>query len=132
MADLQLGTLAAAGAAGSARTAAPAQPAQPHAPVRPQQRAPAPARTVEVAQSPTPDPESARQAIESAVEHIRRYLKDTPIGFEYATDGETGRMLLRIMDRETRQLIRQVPSEEILAIARALDRFKGLLTPQKA
>lgn len=130
MADLQLGALAAAAAAGSTRPVTPkAQPAPAPAPPRAQASAPAP--VVEVPEPPTPDLAAAQKAIEGAVEQIRQYLKDTPVGFEYSRDGATGRMLLRIVDRDTQELIRQVPSEEILAIARALDRFKGLLTPQK-
>ena len=76
--------------------------------------------------------ELARQATEAAVKRIGEFLRDSPVGFEYQQDAATGRMLLKIVDRETKQVIRQVPSDEILAIARALDRYNSLITPEKA
>lgn len=77
--------------------------------------------------------ESARQAIEAAVRQIRQFIKNSPANnLEFSLDDQSGRVLLRIMDGQTKELIRQVPSEEVLAVARALDRFEGLLLRQKA
>jgi flagellar protein FlaG len=39
---------------------------------------------------------------------------------------------VRVVDTETKQLIRQVPTEEMVAISHALDRMTGLLLAQKA
>jgi flagellar protein FlaG len=37
-----------------------------------------------------------------------------------------------VVDAVTHEVVRQIPGEEILAIARAIDRMQGLLLKQKA
>ena len=51
---------------------------------------------------------------------------------EFSTDAETGRMVVKIMDRATGELVRQIPMEEMLALAKSLDRLQGLLFHTKA
>lgn len=41
-------------------------------------------------------------------------------------------MLVNIIDRITQEVIRQVPSEEWLTLARALTKLQGLLIKQEA
>lgn len=41
----------------------------------------------------------------------------------YALEGETGRLLIRIVDPVTNEVIRQVPSETVLRVAEILDEF---------
>jgi flagellar protein FlaG len=46
-------------------------------------------------------------------------------------DGETKRVIVKVIDTETGELIRQLPSEETLAISRAIGVVqKGLLLKQ--
>jgi flagellar protein FlaG len=47
-------------------------------------------------------------------------------------DKDTGKTVIKIVDSQTNQVIRQIPSEELLAIARNLDRVEGLLLKQRA
>lgn len=37
-----------------------------------------------------------------------------------------------MIDRQTKEVLRQMPSEEALAIAHALDKLQGLMIKQKA
>lgn len=62
----------------------------------------------------------ANAAAEQAREAANRALaqKSRELAFEF--DNELGRVIARLIDTETREVIRQVPSEELLAIARAL------------
>ena len=41
-------------------------------------------------------------------------------------------MIVKVMDNATKEVIRQIPSVEMLAIAKALDKIQGLLIKQKA
>jgi len=45
---------------------------------------------------------------------------------------DTGQLVVKIIDRTTQEVIRQMPSEEMLAIAKALDSIKGLFVQQTA
>lgn len=77
---------------------------------------------------PAPDESQIRKAIEAANAALRQVTSD----LEFARDEVTGQTVVRVIDSTSRQVIRQFPSEEMLAIARALDRFQGLLIRQKA
>jgi flagellar protein FlaG len=94
--------------------------------------APTPPVTVQAASAAPSGADVAQQAIEDAVSQIRQYLKSSPADLEFSLDQQSGRVLLRIMDGQTKELIRQVPSDEVLAIAKAIDRFRGLFIESKA
>lgn len=47
-------------------------------------------------------------------------------------DDETGIHVVKVMDINTQEVIRQYPSEEILSLAKSLDKLQGLLIRQKA
>jgi len=47
-------------------------------------------------------------------------------------DDDTGRTVVKVVDASTDEVIRQIPSEEVLAIAKALDKLQGVLIKQEA
>lgn len=96
----------------AARTAASPRPAA----------APPPGKTSE------PSEIELEQAIEAANTALRKISSD----LEFVRDSATGKTVMRIIDAGTRQVIHQFPSEEMLAIARALDRLQGLLIQEEA
>ena len=95
--------------------------------VVPANPAPAPAP-----KAPVVHLEAGQEALEAAVKQIREFIRSSPASLEFSIDQGSGHVLLRIMDSQTKELILQVPSQEVLAIARALDRFEGLFLKQKA
>ncbi len=78
--------------------------------------------------TPPPDPQKAAQA----AKEINDFLKSSSAGIEFQVDNQSDRVIVRVVDTETKQLIRQVPTEEMVAISHALDRMTGLLLAQKA
>jgi flagellar protein FlaG len=40
--------------------------------------------------------------------------------------------VVKVVDAQTKELIRQIPSEEVLAVARNLERIKGFLLSETA
>lgn len=70
--------------------------------------------------------------VNSAIRAANAALKQVTNDLEFARDKETGKIVVRIIDASTHQIIRQFPSDEMLAIARALDRFEGFLLKEKA
>jgi len=75
-----------------------------------------------------PTPEQIKQAIVVA----NRALKSVTNNLEFAHDPSTGKTVVSVIDAGTREVIRQIPSEEMLAIARAVDRLQGALLKAKA
>jgi flagellar protein FlaG len=75
-----------------------------------------------------PDPERLRQAAET----LNRQLEASAQNLRFSLDESTGKLIVRVVDTATGDVIRQVPSEELLAINRSLDRLQGLLLDQQA
>jgi len=52
-----------------------------------------------------------------------------PMGYRvsFSKDERTGRVVCRIMDQETNEILRQVPPEEMLELAARLDEVAGLI-----
>lgn len=72
------------------------------------------------------------EAVRKAAEDIDRFLRDAGHELSFAVDDDTGRTVISVRDPTTGELIRQVPSEEALRIARNLDRALPTLIRERA
>ncbi len=70
--------------------------------------------------------------LEAAVQTANRFFQQIAPALEFSVDQGSGRTITRLVDKETNMVIRQIPSEEMLSIARTLDHFQGLLLKLKA
>ena len=70
--------------------------------------------------------------IKKALEEVNRMMHSLGGSLEFSIDQQTRKTVVRIVDTSTNQLIRQIPSEEMLTIAKSLDRLQGLLIKQRA
>jgi len=96
---------------------------------------PAPAAAVASAPRETPVQQTAPtdpQQVQQAVEQIKTALPAKASALQFSLDDQTGKTVVKVIDSETGDLIRQIPSEELLEIARALDKMQGLLLKQSA
>ena len=50
---------------------------------------------------------------------------------KFSVDDSTNRMLVKVLDKESGELIRQIPSEAILKVAHSLEALKGILFDDK-
>lgn len=60
------------------------------------------------------------EATQAVAERIRQYLRDSGRELDIRVDADTNRMVITVRDQATGEVIRQIPSEEILRIARSL------------
>ncbi|WP_083446876.1 flagellar protein FlaG [Azoarcus sp. CIB] len=72
------------------------------------------------------------EALIQAVAEVQKVLAPVAQNLLFSIDEDTGRTLVKVVDSTTDEVIRQIPSEELLAISKALDRLQGLLIQQKA
>ena len=93
----------------------------------PQRASRAPAASV-IALSPAVD----AQKVQNAVAALNRAMASLSRELEFSSDPESGHTVIRVMDMETKQVIRQIPSEDALAITHAIDKLQGLMLRQKA
>lgn len=70
--------------------------------------------------------------LKQAVDRINQSLPPSNQGIEFAIDEDSERVIVKVVDRETREVLRQMPTQEALDIAKALDRTQGLLIKLEA
>jgi len=95
---------------------------------------------VEVAEVETReiDMELSQEALEKVVSQLNAYIQNTQRDVDFSVDDATGRVVVRVIDSESEEVIRQIPSEEMLAISRHLlesletEQPKGFLIELKA
>jgi flagellar protein FlaG len=94
----------------------------------PQARVPAVANQPDTAGAAPP----TGKAVGEAVDSINRAMKTLSNRIEFSIDEDSKRQVVKVIDPDTREVIRQMPSEEALQIAKALDRLQGLLIKHQA
>jgi len=72
------------------------------------------------------------EAIAKAAEDIQNFVKDMGRNLSFSVDEVTGYNVVRVVNPETNELIRQLPSEELLKIARSMKDLGNVLVNQKA
>ena len=81
----------------------------------------------------TAEPQPSAENLKNAVDNINKTLKETSSNLQFSVDTDTKKLVVKLIDTETADVIRQFPSKEMLAIARSIDQFQqGLLLRQKA
>lgn len=51
---------------------------------------------------------------------------------QFAEDPESGKVIVRVVNPDTGDVVRQIPSEDALSLARALGKLQGVFLEQKA
>lgn len=71
--------------------------------------------------------------LQSAVDSINKSLKEVNPSLEFSIDNDTNLTVVKLVEKQSGEVIRQVPTEEALAIAKAIDKFqKGMLLTKEA
>ena len=65
-----------------------------------------------------PQQQPANQVqLKEAVDQINQYVQTVQRDLSFSMDGETGHTVIKVMDSGSGELIRQIPAEEVLALA---------------
>ncbi len=67
---------------------------------------------------------------EMAVKEINHVLKLLSTSLHFEIDEQSGKTLVKVVDRDSGEVLRQIPSEATLQIARSLDKLAGHLVNQ--
>jgi flagellar protein FlaG len=70
--------------------------------------------------------------VKQAVQDINQSLQSLSQGLEFSLDTDTKEVVIKVVDQQTREVLRQMPSKEALEIAKALDQVLGKLIKTKA
>lgn len=70
--------------------------------------------------------------IAQALDEVQSAIKTITNELQFSIDDDTGKTVVKVVDTSTNEVIKQFPSEELLRISKALDKFQGLLLQQEA
>lgn len=67
-----------------------------------------------------------------AVKKINEFIAPTSASVQFSIDTDSHRTVVKVIDLDTKEVIRQFPNEDILAMSKALDKLQGLMVKQTA
>ncbi|MEX6503078.1 flagellar protein FlaG [Pseudomonas zhanjiangensis] len=80
----------------------------------------------------SPLEEPARQPVEEAVSSIKQFAQSIQRNLNFALDDSTGRVVVKVTDGVSGDVIRQIPSEDALRLAESLEEVRSLLFKAQA
>jgi len=116
MSDIQsVGSSPAAGAPAVAHSA----PAAPATQAAPAVKAKAPA--------PRIDPLELHRQLEDAVAELNRQTEHSGVSLTFSIDDSIGRSIVKVVNKDTGELVRQIPNEAVIRVAHSIESLKGIL-----
>jgi flagellar protein FlaG len=82
--------------------------------------------------TPTPAPPPTKEQVEQAAARVKDLLRGTTSHLEIEIDPDLHKVVIKILNGESGEIIRQIPSQEILDLAKNLNEPKGLLVRERA
>ncbi|RKQ64028.1 flagellar protein FlaG [Thermovibrio guaymasensis] len=76
--------------------------------------------------------EKSPEVLEKLVEELKKKLSMLNTQLQITIDKDTDITVVKVIDKQTNKVIRQIPPEYVLKIAKYLDEIAGLLLQEKA
>ena len=87
-----------------------------------------PVRTdTEVATTPP-----SKEDVSAAVSKLNEAMLSSSQSLKFEIDDDTRQVVVKIIDQSTQEVLRQMPTEEALQMAKSIDKMQGLLIRQTA
>jgi len=81
-----------------------------------------------VADSKSADPNK----LKLAVQEIEKFVQSVKRNLEFSIDDTSGKIVVKVVASETGEVVRQIPSEEVLKLAESLNTASNVLFDAKA
>ncbi|WP_298188032.1 flagellar protein FlaG [uncultured Pseudomonas sp.] len=78
------------------------------------------------------DPTLARQSLDSAVASISSFVQSVQRSLDFSVDDSSGEVVVKVTDRDSGEVIRQLPSEEALRLSEQLESLRSLMFEARA
>jgi len=70
--------------------------------------------------------------LHEAVSKIEKFSLAAQQNLKFSIDEDSGKTIIKVMDATTDEIVRQIPTEEVIDIARALSKIHGTLFNDRA
>jgi flagellar protein FlaG len=72
------------------------------------------------------------EKVESVVSQISDFVQNFQRDLQFSVDKDSGRIVVKVLDSETKEVIRTIPPEETLRMAERLDSPESLILREQA
>jgi flagellar protein FlaG len=72
------------------------------------------------------------QELEKITNHLNNLMKELKIGLNFEVNQDDGELLIKVVDTETKEIIRQIPGELTLHLRKTLDNKQGIIFQTEA
>jgi len=73
-----------------------------------------------------------REEVSAAVKKLNESMPPSAQSLEFELDEDSKKVVVKIVDQSTKEVVRQIPTEEALEMAKSIDKMQGLLIRQTA
>lgn len=70
--------------------------------------------------------------LETAVKKLNDLVAPALQTVQFSLDAQSERMVVKVVDTASKQVLRQIPNEEVLEMSKTLDKLQGLMRKQTA
>ena len=70
--------------------------------------------------------------LETAVKKLNDLVAPALQTVQFSLDAQSERLVVKVVDTASKQVLRQIPNEEVLAMSKTLDKLQGLMIRQTA
>ena len=72
------------------------------------------------------------QDVNAAIGKLKDYVQNLDRELQFQVDKDTGKTVVKILDADTNEVVRQIPSEEVLELTKHLDNVQGVIFNSEA
>ncbi len=76
--------------------------------------------------------QDTKETLNEVVSDLNEFVQTLRRELQFSVDEDTGRSVVTVLNKETDEIVRQIPSEEVLAISSFLKSHAGMLIDTKA
>jgi flagellar protein FlaG len=73
-----------------------------------------------------------KDVVENAAQELQKFVESSGRTLSFSVDQNSGYQIVRVVDESTGELIRQLPSEELIRLAQNMKELNNMLVDQKA
>ncbi|WP_051229295.1 flagellar protein FlaG [Paludibacterium yongneupense] len=74
----------------------------------------------------------SKRDVQDAIDQLNKAATLYDSQLQFSVDKDTDIQVIKVIDKQSQKIIRQIPSEDIVRIAKAIDDFKGMLLKDQA
>ncbi|MGQ5522542.1 flagellar protein FlaG [Chitinimonas sp. PSY-7] len=101
--------------------------------IQSEQEVASPQSTTPAGAANKPDRADDKQlSVEESVEKLNETVAAFNRSLQFSIDKDTRMNIVKVVDVSSKEVIRQIPSQEVVEIAKAIDKLQGLLLSDKA